>query len=326
MLQKKFLLVMPDYSDFPDLFIKNLEKEGFIPYLITDKTPKFRYKSNERIINFFRKTFLGNKDYKRKLVYRHKLNEYQKKLSEIDGILDYILVIRPDLFPIPFVEELKSRTKKLIAYQWDGIEKFPEIKNYFRLFDTFFCFDTEDKELYLKPITNFYFDCIPPVYKIYNKEKPLLYFVGLFWENRREKIDRFITEMSKLNVELSFFIQYTEKSQIKNPKINYIKDRVSFANNLKNVENADVLLDFVDPVHNGLSIRFFEALYYKKKVITDNIMVKEYDFYNPNNIFVIENNNYDAIKGFLDILYEEMPEEIVRKYGFSNWIKRIISE
>lgn len=319
---KTFLLMMPNYSDFPDLFVKNLEQEGFIPFLITDEPSKFKYKGNERLIHFFQKTFFKNRDYKKKLVENHKLREYQKRISEF-GFLDYVLVIRPDLFPIKIIKELKKKTKKLIAYQWDGIDKFPKVKHYFSLFDSFFCFDSEDKKNNIKPITNFYFDFIKPVYKSYNHQKPKLYFVGLYWKNREEKIDRFIAEMASKHVEMSVFIQYDQKSEIKNPKITYIKDRISFLQNLKNVEDADILLDFVDPVHNGLSIRFFEALYYKKKVITDNIMVRNYDFYHPNNIFVLENNNYNDIDIFLKTPYCDISPDIVKKYGFSNWIRLI---
>ncbi|WP_312750952.1 hypothetical protein [Epilithonimonas hominis] len=318
---KTFLLMMPDYSDFPNLFMDNLNKVGFLPFVITDNPSKFKYKGIEKIINFSRKFFLKDREYKKKLIEEHKLREYYKKISQLD-MLDYVLVIRPDAFPIPVIQELKKKTKKLIAYQWDGIEKFPEVKKYFHLFDTFFCFDSADEKNNIKPITNFYFDCIPPVYKDYNAQKPEFYFVGLYWENREKKIDRFISEVLKMEVELSIFIQYNNKSEIKNPKIKYIKERITFLENLRNVEKADVLLDFVDPVHNGLSIRFFEAIYYKKKVITDNQTVKDYDFYHPDNIFVLD-ENFDQIDSFLNTPYRDLSEEIVKKYGFTNWIKQI---
>ena len=313
--------MMPDYSDFPNLFMDNLNKVGFLPFVITDNPSKFKYKGIEKIINFSRKFFLKDREYKKKLIEEHKLREYYKKISQLD-MLDYVLVIRPDAFPIPVIQELKKKTKKLIAYQWDGIEKFPEVKKYFHLFDTFFCFDSADEKNNIKPITNFYFDCIPPVYKDYNAQKPEFYFVGLYWENREKKIDRFISEVLKMEVELSIFIQYNNKSEIKNPKIKYIKERITFLENLRNVEKADVLLDFVDPIHNGLSIRFFEAIYYKKKVITDNQTVKDYDFYHPDNIFVLD-ENFEQIDSFLNTPYRDLSEEIVKKYGFTNWIKQI---
>jgi len=315
---------MPDYSDFPKLFLDNLEKEGFDTYLITDKLPKFKYKGSESIRNFFVKNILRNKQYKQNLISQHNLEELNKSLSEIDGELDYILVIRPDNFPISFVKNLKEKTKKLIAYQWDGIEKFPEVKNYFNLFDTFFCFEKVESEYNIKSITNFYFDHLPPSKKTYNTEKPILYFVGLYWKSREEKIDKFIDQVVNLPVELSIFIQYFKEPEQKNDKIKYIQNRITFEENLEFVKNSDILLDFVDPLHNGLSIRFFEGMYYKKKVITDNIMVKNYDFYHPDNIFVVENDNYKNIEQFLKAPYHELSEDIVKKYGFSNWIKEVI--
>ncbi|WP_121459815.1 hypothetical protein [Chryseobacterium defluvii] len=324
MKKERFLLVMPDYSDFPRLFLDNLEKVGFETYLITDKVCRFRYKGAENIQNFFIKNILRNKGYKQSLINKHQLDELNKNLSEIEGELDYILVIRPDNFPIPFVQNLKKRTKKLIAYQWDGIEKFPEIKNYFGLFDTFFCFEKVESEHNIHSITNFYFDHLPPYHKEYNTKKPVLYFVGLYWKSREEKIDKFIEEVSAFPVDLNIFIQYFQEPERKNPKIKYISDRITFKENLERVKNSDVLLDFVDPLHDGLSIRFFEGMYYGKKVITDNIMVKNYDFYHSDNIFVVENDNYKNIEQFLKTPYHPLPEEIIQQYSFSSWIKEII--
>lgn len=324
MNKEKFLLVMPDYSDFPQLFLDNLKSTGFEPFLITDKVSKFRYKGLESIKNFFIKNILRNKEYKQNLVKHHFLEELECNLSAIEGQLDYILVIRPDNFPVSFIKKLKTKTSKLIAYQWDGIEKFPEVKKYFDLFDTFFCFEEVGNQDNIKPITNFYFDHLPAVYKEYNMGCPNLYFVGLYWKSREEKINRFIDEISEYSVDLSIFIQYLKDLERKNHKINYIQDRITFEQNLEYVKKSDILLDFVDPLHNGLSIRFFEGLYYRKKVITDNITVKNYDFYHPDNIFVVENNNYKNIGTFLKKPYHILPEDIVKRYGFSRWIQEII--
>ncbi len=322
--RKTFLLMMPEYSDFTELFLDNLEQCGFSPYLITDNPSKFRYKGAQKIINFYQKTFRKNREYKKELVAAHKLEAYHHIIQNLQ-VMDYALVIRPDVFPISVILELKKKARKLIAYQWDGIEKFPEIKQYFPLFDSFFCFETEDHHKDLKRITNFYFDNLKPSYKAFNKECPKFYFVGVYWNRREKQIDQFIETISQYNIELNILIQYYHKDEIKNSKITYIKERISFSDNLKNVQESDVLLDFVDPIHNGLSFRFFEGLYYKKKVITDNPMVKDYDFYHPDNIFVIEKDNYSEIFRFLNTDYREIPSEIVEKYGFSQWIQQIIN-
>ena len=62
---KTFLLVMPEYSDFPDLFMKNLKKSGFRVSIITDKLPDFRYQGNATLLNFFKKTYLKDKLFKK---------------------------------------------------------------------------------------------------------------------------------------------------------------------------------------------------------------------------------------------------------------------
>ncbi len=320
---EKFLLVMPDYSDFPNLFIDNLKTVGFLPFLITDKVSKFKYKGLQSFKNFVIKNILRNKEYKQSLIKRHFFEELERNFSSIEGNLDYILVIRPDNFPVSFIKKLRTRTTKLIAYQWDGIDKFPEVKKYFDLFDTFFCFEEVKNQQNIKPITNFYFDHLPAVYKEYNTGNPNLYFVGLYWKSREEKINRFIDKISEYHVELSIFIQYFQHPERKNPKINYIQDRITFEQNLEYVKKSDILLDFVDPLHNGLSIRFFEGLYYRKKVITDNVTVKNYDFYHPDNIFVVENDNYQNIDHFLKKPYQQLSDEIIKKYSFSSWIMKI---
>ena len=79
-------------------------------------------------------------------------------------------------------------------------------------------------------------------------------------------------------------------------------------------------------VHNGLSFRFFEALYYQKKLITNNTDIINYEFYNPNNIMIIDYNNYTqaSILEFLDKEYVNIDSEIINKYSFDNWLKRIL--
>lgn len=325
-MKKKILLVIPDYDDFPDLFERNLQYAGFETYVITDAIESLpQYKLKNKGLHFFRKIFKGDRSLKQNLIVQQKKTELSNKFKKLPDNLDYILVIRPDHFDVEFIKALKLKTQNLIAYQWDGFAKFPNVKSYIPFFDSFFCFETE-QDSRLKFITNFYFDFNPPKISIEKSGKLLLYFVGLYRENREKKINRFIDEVSNLDIQLWVNIQYWNKKEKTNPKINYIKKRISFAENIENVQKADVLLDFVDPLHHGLSLRFFEALYYKKKVITDNKEVKKYDFYHPNNIFLIENENYSYISEFLTLPYFEINDKIVQKYSFSSWIKEITKQ
>jgi hypothetical protein len=80
-----------------------------------------------------------------------------------------------------------------------------------------------------------------------------------------------------------------------------------------------------DSVHSGLSFRTFEALGFNKKLITTNPIIKDYDFYDDQNIFFAdETTDFSNINDFLNSDYKEIDPIIKNKYSFSNWIKYIL--
>jgi hypothetical protein len=84
------------------------------------------------------------------------------------------------------------------------------------------------------------------------------------------------------------------------------------------------LLDIHRDNQSGLSFRVFECMGLHKKLITTNFNVKEYDFYNENNILVIDANNPVIDADFFEKPYEEIPTEILEKYKLSGWVNEFI--
>ena len=101
-----------------------------------------------------------------------------KQLSNINKV-EYALFIRPDLFDFEVVKRVKEISNKIVAYQWDGMERFPLIKKYIDLFDKFYVFDSNDVKISpkLEPTTNFYFDDILVKKDI---EPRTVFFVGTY--------------------------------------------------------------------------------------------------------------------------------------------------
>ena len=64
----------------------------------------------------------------------------------------------------------------------------------------------------------------------------------------------------------------------------------------------------------------FEALGYRKKIITNNHDIVNYDFYDKNNIWVVSETNYEIPTTFFETEYVPIVEEILNKYMLSNWI------
>ena len=70
-----------------------------------------------------------------------------------------------------------------------------------------------------------------------------------------------------------------------------------------------------------------EAMFYNKKLITNNIYIKEYDFYNPRNIFILQERNINELNEFLELPMIEINQDIKNKYKFSGgWLEDFLKQ
>ena len=67
-------------------------------------------------------------------------------------------------------------------------------------------------------------------------------------------------------------------------------------------------------------MRTIEMIGMHKKLITTNQAIKKYDFYNPDNIAVIDRNDIAIPEGFLDKPYSEIEDAIYNRYSLESWI------
>ena len=119
---------------------------------------------------------------------------------------------------------------------------------------------------------------------------------------------------------------YSKKKQKEiHQYIEFIYEEVNFKDCYKFSENTKVVVDLVHKNQIGLSMRPFEALGLKRKLITTNTSIKDYDFYNPNNIFIIEDiNNFDIPTSFFESEYEDIEQNISSKYHIKPWLENIL--
>ena len=86
-----------------------------------------------------------------------------------------------------------------------------------------------------------------------------------------------------------------------------------------------MLLDLTRENQTGLSFRIFEAMALKKKIITNNPTVKDYDFYNPENILIIDDDLLNISSSFFEGSYQELSPEVYRKYTLESWVETVFS-
>ena len=234
------------------------------------------------------------------------------------------MTIRADFFDKEVINKIISKSEQSYSYHWDGLLRHPKIYDLIPFFKKFYIFDKEDvaeKKTFL--ITNFYLDCYEDLF-----EDPILEYDVYFVGSNDSRIERLITicnylKSKKLKLKIILYGEIQEWLK-KYDYLTFIREPMSYLDNLKMISKSKILLDINHlHLHSGLSFRIFESLGYNKKLLTTNDLVMKYDFYNGNNIFVID-NNLEKIDSFLDNKIIHIKSSIKNKYSFTNWIKNVL--
>lgn len=181
-------------------------------------------------------------------------------------------------------------------------------------------FDHKDAVKYnMKENTQYYFEDndIKKDIKQYEND---VFFVGIN-KDRKEILNICKKEFSRLNIKYKFVIAQERKSRFTfNKKYN---NYIPYEEVIENILKSKAILDIVNnEKQNGLTLRPLEALFLKRKLITTNNHIMEYDFYNKNNIFILGKDDISKLPQFLSTQYIEIDNKIIEKYKFKNWLKR----
>lgn len=316
---------MHNYAEIPDLMKKNLDFLGYTNVdFIFYSEEKFKYKNlSEKLNNLFRKTFLKDKKYKEKLRAEFIEKTLIQKAENLPQY-DVILVMNTDFFSENFLKTLKTKTKKLVGNHWDGLSRTPHIYPKINFFDRFFVFDKDDvdEEKNIFFLTNFFFDFDKDETETESNQD--IFYLGTYVKDRFPVLKK-ISDIFDTKQITQKIILFTWDKKAPEKSITFTNKFISYEENIRNVKESKALLDLKLKDHNGLSFRFFEALKYNKKLITNNSDIKNYDFYRKENIFILDEDPENGLKDFIEHPYQSIPEEIKNKYGFENWFKTLIS-
>ena len=100
-------------------------------------------------------------------------------------------------------------------------------------------------------------------------------------------------------------------------------DDIPYAKYIEYVMDSKCILEINLPNQSGLTMRAMESIFYQKKLITNNIHITEYDFYNPNNIFILGKDDENKLATFINSEYVSIPSGIINKYSFKGWLSRL---
>ncbi len=279
--------------------------------------------------------------------YQQVLDSYYKKCLEPLKYrsYDYILSIRGEYTPIKTLKLLKTYypDSRLILYMWDGLHKSSTkgIETKWPYYDRVYTFDRIDYEAHKKELSflplYYYEDCIPSDMPAPGRGqcKYGLSFIGTGHDDRIQIVKKVMQQCERNGLRcFSYFFMphllvYLKNKignkNFKNVKISDIKfQMMPFEKMYQIYAYSECVMDVENAGQHGLTMRSIEMVGLRKKLITTNRDIVNYDFYHPDNILILDRENPVADRNFFEKPYKVLEEEIYRKYSLSSWLTEIL--
>lgn len=327
---KKILLFVPKFFGYELDIKKELENLGAKVFYF-DARPKN---------DFFTKVFirLNLKKMIQKKIDRYYENIIKNTMSES---FDYLFLVDPETIDNKKIENIKQQhnTIKVYTYMWDSVNNRKKSLEILPISDRFFTFDKLDKKIN-KKIEFLPLFFINDYKNIADDRIDIQYdfsFIGTIHSDRYKVMKKFEQFAKENNMKtffyfyspskILFFFQKLLKKDFKNideNDISYVSLNKSDVVDI--VKKSKAIIDIHHPRQSGLTMRTIEILGAKRKLFTTNDDVKNYDFYDENNIFCFDRNNTNIEIDFLNKNNKEIDDNIYEKYSLTQWIKYIFKE
>lgn len=323
---KKILFFAPAFFNYERVIRDRMEEMGATAYLYDERSVKgaFLRALNKVVPTWFNKY---SYNYFHQIIHKHQNEEF-----------DYVVVIKSDMMPAMTLAEIKSvfHTAKLVLYLYDSISDIPGIEAKFCYYDRVLTFDRKDaneKKLVFRPLffSDDYIARSSSSHFVYD-----LAFLGTIHTDRFRILKQIMLQTQKngwksywffyLQAGFMFYWYWITKREYK------LNDRDLFSLKKKSgheiasiVEQTKAIIDIESPGQNGLTMRTIEMIGLKKKLITTNHDIVNYDFYNPNNISVIDREKPIISKDFIKTPYTDVPDDIYWRYHLDSWIMDVLN-
>ncbi|WP_157351612.1 lipopolysaccharide biosynthesis protein [Aliarcobacter butzleri] len=327
---KTVLLLAPKFFGYEIEIKKELENLG-ARVIYFDERPKN---------DFFTKVFIR---LNLKKLIKNDIEKYFRNIINFtkDKSIDFLFLVSPETIDVEKIEKLRNIHKnlKVYTYMWDSIENKKNAFPLIHISDRFFTFDSNDKMIdnKIKFLALFY---INDYRNIATKRNELIYdisFIGTVHSDRYTIIKKIEEQAKEFNLKtyfyfyspskILFFFQKLFKKDFQIIKWNDVSFKsLSKLDVLNVIGKSKSIIDIQHPLQTGLTMRTIEIIGAKKKLFTTNKDVENYDFYNNNNILIINRNEPKLDIDFFKKDYEEIDEAIYEKYCLNSWLKTIFKD
>ena len=342
---KNILIVMPQFYAYQSKIHEDLIARGANVRFYDEEPEKTKFLVLKRLGKIFKKQNIFQK-------FNKQLTE--KIIAEMPaGGYDYFLLIRGNIITVDTINEIKEKAlkdgAKTVYYAWDSfknMEHHGELGRQFNYRATFDSVDAKNNPDYeLLPL--FYSD----EFDAERVENPAEYkydyvSVSAFFPFRYRYFKAFkkANPDKKLCLKLYLAPNVYKGKKFTDPKLvkNLDMDIVSFTpfspEEIRDMcLNSKAILDLANETQQGLTMRTMETLGIRRKIVTNNIYLKDYEFYNEDNAKVLEelaskadeaeaSGDYSAFElpdsSWLDKRYV-VDDAIRRRYSIHAWLDNL---
>ena len=238
---------------------------------------------------------------------------------------DYILICRGEAFTTYSIRTLRNAypKAKVILYLWDVMHNC-KMKDVLDSCDKCMSFDPVDaseNNIGFRP--TFFVDDYLPV-KETNNFMYDVEFICTLYHPRHKMIKELRRQFEQQNIRFFTYlyvpgiIRYIQESLFHFPFYSFKEislTPISITDTIDILNKTKCILDVNPPYQTSLSTRAHEAMAARRKYITTNKHIKDYEYYNPNNVLVVDINNPIIPKEFLETPFEPVSEQIMHKYS-----------
>lgn len=178
---------------------------------------------------------------------------------------------------------LKKRGKRLIALLVDPLNAtyltISKMKNLLDLFDEVYTFDPLDAQKYGYKYTNQLYSMVRTETKLEPLKNVDLFYIGHI-KDRQSFIEQIINQGIKSKAGLRIILSGARGIDISYSGLEYRKKRIPYPEVINMLSVSKCILDITQEGQSGITLRYYEAVVYNKKLLTNNVHIKELPFYN----------------------------------------------
>lgn len=321
---KRVLLVAPRFFGYEEDIRSEIERRGFAVDLLPDRP--------------FRSPLLvATAKLRPELTFIY-TDVLYRRLLESFGAPNYdtILVVNGQTVSRTILRLLRANypRARFVLYMWDSMENRPAVLSKLDQFDGAYSFDPECARKYgmtLRPL--FFsrsFEEIPRTAIDFD-----LSFVGTIHTDRYAVIDRVRRRLPDgvrthwymyLKAPWVYYWSRAVKSSMRQSSSSEFQFvplsregvRLTFS-------RSRAVLDVEHPLQRGLTMRTFETLGARRKLVTTNAQIRDYDFFSDRNVCVIDRERPIVPNEFLESPFEDVPARTYRRYTLAGWAEEVLA-